>query len=297
MFNKIISSSLRFVPKFIINNVASRYIAGEALNNAIETTKNLNQRGMLVTLDLLGEDITSSNECNNIAKECEQILNSIAHFRLNANLSLKLTQLGLKIDFELCRKNLISILKTAKRYNNFVRIDMEDSTCTDKTLEMFYDVHKTFDNCGVVIQACLRRSEEDVKKLVKNKINVRLCKGIYNEPENIAFKNPDEIRENYNMLLRKLFEGKSYIGIATHDDVLIKDAIKYISEKKKNLHEYEFQMLLGVRSEKRDELVKNGFPLRIYTPYGKDWYAYSIRRLKENPQIAMHVTKAIFTNK
>lgn len=294
MINKIITASLPIIPKIIIGKVASRYIAGDSLKTAVNTTEQLNKSGALATIDVLGEDITSEEEAINTTKECELVLKAIAENKLNSNLSLKLTQLGLQIDYKFCRKNLVSILKHASRLNNFVRIDMENHTCTDQTLELYFDLHKTYKNFGVVVQSYLRRSENDIKLLVKKKANVRLCKGIYKEPPGIAFQSADEIRENYKLLLRLLFENGSYIGIATHDDNLLNDALSYISTKKKKLDQYEFQMLLGVRAEKRKSIISDGHPLRVYTPYGKDWYAYSIRRLKENPQMAFYIAKAFF---
>ncbi|MDA0986449.1 MAG: proline dehydrogenase family protein [Bacteroidetes bacterium] len=294
MLNQIISATLPFVPKYIVGKVSSRYIAGTSLDDSIKVSQNLNNSGSLVTLDLLGEDITSEAEAIENKNEYEKVLTSIAHNRLNANLSLKLTQLGLKINYKFCVKNLTSIIKLATRYNNFVRIDMEDHTCTDETLEMYSELYKNYKNVGVVIQAYLKRSENDIKLLSKNKANIRLCKGIYKEPDSIAFQDAEEVRENYKLLLKKIFENKSYIGIATHDDNLINDALNYISTKKKNISEYEFQMLLGVRAEKRKSIISDGHPLRVYTPYGKDWYAYSIRRLKENPQMAFYIAKAFF---
>ncbi len=294
MINKIITASLPIIPKIIIGKVASRYIAGDSLKTAVNTTEQLNKSGALVTIDVLGEDVTSEEEAINTTKECELVLKAIAENKLNSNLSLKLTQLGLQIDYKFCRKNLVSILKYASRLNNFVRIDMENHTCTDQTLELYFDLNKTYKNFGVVIQSYLRRSENDIKLLVNKKANVRLCKGIYKEPPGIAFQSADEIRENYKLLLRLLFENGSYIGIATHDDNLLNYASSYISTKKKKLDQYEFQMLLGVRAEKRKSIISDGHPLRVYTPYGKDWYAYSIRRLKENPQMAFYIAKAFF---
>jgi len=214
---------------------------------------------------------------------------------VGANLSLKLTELGLKIDKSFCEDNLRQILDIARETNNFVRIDMEDHTCTDATIEIYRSTRKDFENVGVAIQAYLRRSESDVSELVKQKANIRLCKGIYVEPESIAFKKKDEIRENFLKLLRMMLEGGCYVGIATHDDFLIAGARRLTSELRIDRDRFEFQTLLGVKPSMRQMLVREGFRVRVYVPFGREWYPYSVRRLKENPEIASHVLKSILT--
>ena len=296
IFSQLVVSLLPLTPKPIVARFAKPYIAGEELADAVNVVRSLNTVGAMGTVDVLGEDITTREEAIGAREECKRVLAAIAEHRLDSNVSVKLTQLGLKIDREFCRANVEEILDAAKAQNNFVRIDMEDHTCTDDTLKVFRQVQDKYSNVGIVIQAYLRRSESDIRQLASEKANVRLCKGIYVEPVDIAFKKREEVQENFQKLLRILFESRCYVGIATHDDVLIDGAKALISEFKPALMEYEYQMLLGVRTEKRNQLIRDGHRLRVYTPYGKRWYAYSARRLKENPQIAGYVLKSIFKN-
>jgi len=295
LLNRLIVSSLPAIPKPIVGWVASRYIAGAHLENAIQVTRNLNAQGILTTIDLLGEDVTNRSQAISAREGCKEVLNAIARERVGANLSLKLTELGLKIDKSFCEDNLRQILDIARKTNNFVRIDMEDHTCTDATIEIYRSTRKDFENVGVAIQAYLRRSESDVSELVKQKANIRLCKGIYVEPESIAFKKKDEIRENFLKLLRMMLEGGCYVGIATHDDFLIAGARRLTSELRIDRDRFEFQTLLGVKPSMRQMLVREGFRVRVYVPFGREWYPYSVRRLKENPEIASHVLKSILT--
>ncbi len=294
IFNQLIVSLLPLTPKSIVARFAKPYIAGEDLADAIRTVKSLNAGKAMATVDVLGEDISTREEAIAAREECKRVLAAISDNTLNSNISVKLTQLGLKIDTGFCKANVEEILEAAKAKSNFVRIDMEDHTCTEDTLKIFHEVKEKYSNVGIVIQAYLRRSEVDIRRLASEKAKVRLCKGIYNEPEEIAFKGKEEIQQNYLRLLKILFDARCYTGIATHDDVLINGAKKMISEMKLSPDEYEFQMLLGVRGEKRNELIREGHRLRVYTPYGKRWYAYSVRRLKENPQMAGYIVKSIF---
>jgi proline dehydrogenase len=248
------------------------------------------------TVDVLGENVLTEQESLRAVKACEEVLRAIYENHLDANLSIKLTQFGLKIDQEFCHSNVENLLRIAKGYKNSVRMDMEDSTTTTATLSLYERLRSEgFENTGVVIQAYLRRSEEDLKRLTKMKANVRLCKGIYVEPESIAFKNREEIRVNYLKLLKMLLDATCYVGIATHDDFLIQGARRFIKEMNLQKSDYEFQMLYGVRMKLRDQLVAEGQRLRVYVPFGKHWYAYSMRRFKENPQIARYVLRALFS--
>ncbi|MGA9405558.1 MAG: proline dehydrogenase family protein [Bacteroidota bacterium] len=294
IFNQFIVSLLPLIPKPIVARFAKPYIAGEELEDAIRTVKTLNAGNAMATVDVLGEDITTREEAVAAREECKRVLATIARNKLNSNISVKLTQLGLKIDTGFCRSNVEEILDAARTQNNFVRIDMEDHTCTDDTLKIFHAVKEKYSNVGIVIQACLRRSENDIRQLAEEQAKVRLCKGIYDEPTEIAFKGKEEIQQNYLRLLGILLDARCYVGIATHDDLLLNAAKATIGEMKLLPSEYEFQMLLGVRGEKRNELIRDGHRLRVYTPYGKRWYAYSVRRLKENPQMAGYVMKSIF---
>jgi proline dehydrogenase len=294
-FNNLIVSSLPLVPKPVVGFFAARYIAGAQFEDASRVTKNLNAQQIMATMDLLGEDVLQHSEATTAKDAYKEILRSIDQEHLDSNLSLKLTQIGLKLDQSLCERNLREILLVAKDKKNFIRIDMEDRTCTDATLDLYKSVRRDFENVGVAIQAYLRRSEADVLELVKQRSNFRLCKGIYIEPEAIAFKDREEIRWNFLRLLRIMLDGGAYVGIATHDDVLIDASARIVAERGLSPDRYEFQMLLGVKEKLRLRLRQNGHRVRVYVPFGRQWYAYSVRRLKENPAIAGYVLKTIFS--
>jgi proline dehydrogenase len=297
VFNSAIVKLLPLVPKSIVRRFANRYIAGEELMNAVELSKKLNERGMMTTLDVLGEHVTNHEEANKAKHECMGVISAINKHKLDSNLSLKLTQLGLKLDFDFCYANLKEVLETAKKFEEFVRLDMEDSSCTDDTFRIFEKARAFYPKVGIVVQAYLRRTYDDVLRLSEAHKNFRLCKGIYVESEEIAYKDKEEIRDNYLEVLRLMFEKNCYIGIATHDDKLIAGAYKLIEEFGKKKDDYEFQMLLGVRENLRNKILKDGHRLRIYIPFGVNWYQYSLRRFKENPQIAGYVLKSIFSSK
>jgi proline dehydrogenase len=276
---------------------AMNYIAGEHLGDAMRVVAALNSKKMMATVDVLGEDVSTKKESFMAVQAGEEVLRTIDENHLNTNLSIKLTQFGLRIDEEFCYSNVKHLLEIARHYANFVRIDMEDSSTTSKTLKLYKRLYLDgFENVGVVIQAYMRRSEEDVKQLVHRKANVRLCKGIYIEPETLAFKDREEIRSNYLKLLRMLLKSKCYVGIATHDDFLIQAACQSIKEMNLQTSDYEFQMLYGVRIKLRDQIISDGHRMRIYVPFGPQWYSYSLRRFKENPQIARYVLRALFSS-
>jgi proline dehydrogenase len=295
LLNKLVVSAMPFIPKAVVGQVAKRYIAGTALRDAVRVVKELNSMGMMTTIDLLGEDVKDAGEALQVRDNVIPILRAIKENQLDSNMSIKPTQLGLRIDKELGYQNIRSLVDEARRLASFVRIDMEDAQTTDGTLEIYRRLRREgFTNTGVVIQAYLHRSESDVRALVKEGANVRLCKGIYNESHSIAYKGRQEIRDNFLKLLHIVLEGGSYAGIATHDDYLIDGAYDLIQKLGLKPAQYEFQMLLGVRESRRDQIVRDGHRLRVYAPYGEQWYAYSTRRLKENPYMAWYVTKAIF---
>jgi proline dehydrogenase len=272
-----------------------RYIAGEELDDAVRVVRVINSQKMMGTIDVLGENVATREESLTAVKECEEVLHSIDKNHLDANLSIKLTQFGLKIDGEFCHSNVKRLLEIASRYNIFVRMDMEDSSTTNATLNLYERLRSEgMENVGVVIQANMRRSEADVRRLLSTKANIRLCKGAYVEPEAVALQGKEEICLNYLKLLKTFLDGKCYVGIATHDDFLIGGARQLIQEMNLRKSLYEFQMLYGVRSKLRDNIVADGHPLRVYVPFGRHWYAYSIRRFKENPRIARYVFRAIF---
>ncbi len=293
MLNKLVVTALPLIPKPIIAAVAKRYIAGATLPDAVKKVRQLNDKQAMATVDVLGEDIFTKDQASESKRRSIDVLNAIAANGLNSNLSIKLTSLGLKMEKQFCIDNTDEIVSTAKQQNNFVRIDMEDHTCTDDTLDIYRLMQKRHGNVGVVIQAYLHRSEDDVLALASEKAKVRLCKGIYNEPPHVAIKDRVGIQQNYLKLLRILFEAGCYTAVATHDDVLIDSAKELIKKFGLKKDQYEFQMLLGVRDEKRKQLIAEGHRLRVYVPFGKDWYGYSVRRLKENPQMAGHVFKAM----
>jgi len=295
LLNKIIVSTLPAVPKPIVRKFANKYIAGEKLADAVRVVKELNAQGILATLDVLGEAITTKDEAIVARNEILELFPTIQKEKLDSNVSIKLTQLGLALDRNFCLENVRMIISKAKETNNFVRIDMEDSPATDNTIWVYRRIRKEFNNSGIVLQAYMRRTENDSDELIGEGFgHFRLCKGIYVEPAEIAFKGHDEINENFIHVMKKMFEKKAYVGIATHDDFLVDAAYRLIQSMKLQKHEYEFQMLFGVRDELRAKILRDGHRMRVYVPFGEHWYRYSIRRFKENPQIAGYVLKALF---
>jgi len=250
-------------------------------------------------MDVLGEDTTNVEEANAAVEEALRVLDTINAEKLKSTLSIKLTQIGLKLSYDLCLQNMKRILNKAKELNNYIEIDMEDSSCTVDTINIFKDLRKEYSNCGMVMQAYLRKGEmylNDALEYLRGS-SVRLCKGIYNEPPEIAFKGKQEIRENYLKLLEFLFRENIYVGIATHDIKLINGAKELIKKYNKTNDDFEFQMLLGVKVDLRDKLVAEGYKVRIYVPYGTHWYKYSIRRMKENPELPIAIIKNIFAKR
>ena len=296
LLNKLIVATLPAIPKSIIRKFANRYIAGEEISEAVSFVQTLNRQSMIATLDVLGEDIFQKDEATASKEMILQVFNAIQHEKLDSNVSIKLTQIGLKLDRQFCCENMREIVCRAKDQGNFVRIDMEDSSATDDTIWVYRQLRKEFSNVGIVLQAYLKRTYNDAESMIKDGLNnFRLCKGIYIEPEEIAFKQKHEINENFTRVLEMMLRHKAYVGIATHDSELIDASYKMIDDMKLSKNEYEFQMLLGVRPELRSKIVRDGHRIRIYVPFGKHWYQYSIRRFKENPQIAGHVLKALFS--
>ena len=294
LLNKVVVGALPAVPRPIIRYFANRYIAGETLEDAVRCVRLLNDEGVCGTLDVLGEDITNEQEAVASREESIEVLHTIANERLDSNISIKLTSLGLKLCNDLCVDNVRGILKVAKQYSNFVRVDMEDSSCTSDTIAVFQTLQSEYSNIGIVLQARMRRSEADVKVLMKNKTNFRLCKGIYREPQAIAFQSKGDVQQNFIKLLEMMLKNGCYVGIATHDSFLIHAACKLINEWGFQPNEYEFQMLLGVRPELRRSLLNDGHKVRLYVPFGEHWHRYSMRRFKENPEIAGYIFRALF---
>jgi proline dehydrogenase len=292
-FNALIVRTLPFIPKPIVGYFAARYIAGEKLEDGIRVVRDFNEKGILATMDVLGEGVTSREESLEMRRQCEEVLHAIHRNNLRATLSLKPTQMGLAFAKNFCLENIGFLCHLAREYSTSVCIDMEDHPYTDATFEIYDTLRATHDNVTCVIQAYLKRSAEDIRMLTTKPTSLRLCKGIYVEPEEIAYKEREHVRENYKALMNQLLDAGAFCAIATHDDPLIEEGYRQVRERKLTPERYEFQMLLGVREQKRDEIHRNGHPIRIYVPFGKQWYAYSTRRLKENPQMAGYIVKSI----
>ncbi|MBI1804556.1 MAG: proline dehydrogenase family protein [Ignavibacteriae bacterium] len=296
LLNKLIVATLPLVPKPVVRRFASRYIAGEEISDAVALVKTLNRHSILATLDVLGEDIHHKDEAAAARDTIIKVLDAIQKEKLDSNISVKLTQIGLKLDRRFCLENMQQIVCRAKDLNNFIRIDMEDSSTTDDTIWLYRELRKDFSNVGIVLQAYLRRTYDDAEKMIKDGLtNFRLCKGIYIEPAEIAYKDRRQINDNFKRVLEMMLRHKAYAGIATHDSELIDASYRMIDEMKLGKREYEFQMLLGVRPDLRAKILRNEHHLRVYVPFGKQWYQYSIRRFKENPQVAGYVFKALFS--
>jgi proline dehydrogenase len=284
LLDRAIVRLLPAVPKPVVRRLSSRYIAGPSLDDAVRVVRRLNAKRKLATVDVLGEEITGPDEARMIAGQYHDLLARIDAEGLNANISVKLTGLGLELDYDLCRENLEAVLVDARARGNFVRIDMEDSSTTERTLQLYRELRSSgYENFGVVLQAYLRRTVDDLPGLD----NVRLCKGIYVEPAAIAYREFEAVRANFVRSLELLVAQGTYVGIATHDEYLIGEALRIVRDLPRE--RYEFQMLLGVRPDRADSLVADGHRLRVYVPYGTQWYEYSIRRLQENPKIAGYV--------
>lgn len=295
VLNQLIIKTMPLIPKGIIHQVAKKYIAGDELEDAVRVTKDFQRIGGKTTIDVLGEFVTTKERALHEKEMVSKVLDAINDYSLDSYLSIKPTSLGLGIDENFGYDNINFIVRKAAELNIFVRLDMENSPYTSLTLDLYRKLRADgLDNVGIVIQAYMRRSEEDIKSLISLKPSIRLCKGIYKESPDIAYQQKEEIRENYKKLLRLIIDNGMNVGIATHDEPLIEDAENLIQKNSISKTDYEFQMLLGVREEKRNELLRKGHNVRIYVPFGKDWYGYSTRRLKENPDIAGYIFKAIF---
>jgi len=293
LFDSLVQHGLPLIPKFIVGKVASRYVAGETLEDAVATIRELNSEGAMATVDLLGEEVTERAKAEAAVRQYVRIFDTIEELGLDCNVSIKPTLLGLRIDESFCLENMETIVQRAKEHGNFVRIDMEDHTCTDATLRAYRVLQERHGNVGAVLQAYMRRMLADIGELLPSKPNIRLCKGIYREPRTIAWKSFDTIRANYVAGLEKLLAGGAYVGIATHDEHLVWAGMMTVDRLGLDPSQYEFQMLLGVDPELRRIILAHGHRLRVYVPFGKDWYPYSTRRLRENPTVAKHVLRAM----
>ena len=297
LFNRAIAAAMPLVPRPLVWRFSRRYIAGAGLEDAFRTAGELNTEGCTATIDVLGEDSTDVEEVRSAVDLYLQAVRGIHERSLRCGISVKLSELGLRFNVKECQDAMRTLLASAAEHGRFVRIDMEDSSVTSVTLDTYRAMRQAFDNVGIVIQSALRRSERDIAELIEEgPTDVRLCKGIYIEPEEVAFTDPDDIRNSFNSLLEQLFDGGARrIAIATHDPVLVDHAERLIAKMSIGKDRYEFQMLLGVAGTLRRELVARGHPMRVYVPFGDRWYAYSMRRLRENPNIAGHVVSNLLS--
>jgi proline dehydrogenase len=282
------------MPKKVVWLFSKKYIAGTTLESALDVVKVLNSKGIHATLDVLGEAVRNKEEAVIAKNHAMEALNSIVEEKLLANLSIKPTQMGLSIDKDFAYEQILELVKRANELNNFIRIDMEDSPYTDSTIEIYKRIFEQYANVGIVLQSYLKRTYNDTVILNKIGTNYRICKGIYIEPPTIAYKDKQVIRDNYMNVLETMLKNGNYVGIATHDKYLIEKSYELIKQLNIPKDKFEFQMLLGVREDLRDKINNDGYKIRIYVPFGKDWYAYSIRRLQENPQLAGHIVKEFF---
>lgn len=300
MFNKFIASILPYFPKKFVWLFSKPYVSGESIEDALKASRELNNKGIKVTLDVLGEFIKDLDEAEANKKEYLELIKLAEKSNIDGNYSLKPTSFGLLIDKDICYSHIREIVALAASYSNFVRIDMEDSPCVDLEIELFRKLKSEFpENVGLVLQSYLKRTHKDIKDMLdinsdKVPLNYRLCKGIYVEPAEIAYKKYEEVNQHFLEDLELIFQNKIYPGIATHDKFLIEGAYKLIEKYKVPKDMYEFQMLYGVTPNLRQSIVDAGHTMRVYVPFGKEWFGYSTRRLKENPKMAWLIMKAIF---
>jgi proline dehydrogenase len=298
MINTMIANMMPYMPKSLVGFFAKRYVAGALPEDAYRLTKELNEAGAVGTIDLLGEFTEDPEKARYTVDMYKAVLDAIEKDSLGSNISIKPTALGALLTMDFCTENITELVTYANSKNIFVRIDMENHPYTDYTIDLYLELNKKMKgSCGTVLQAYMKRTLDDIEKIAANteKANIRLCKGIYKEPADVAYHDRKRIQENYLEALDLLFEKGAYVGIATHDDVLINGAYDLIKKHGLSKEQYEFQMLLGVRSELRKRLLSDGHTLRIYTPFGEDWLPYSIRRLKENPAIVGSAIKGFLT--
>jgi proline dehydrogenase len=300
MFNKLIAAILPYFPKKFIWIFSRAYISGETLEDAMRVSKDLNNKKIKVTLDVLGEFINTIEEADANKKEYLDLIDISYKYGIDGNFSVKPTSFGLLIDKSICYSYVREIVAKAASYNGFIRIDMEDSPCTADEIELYRKLKTEFPlNVGLVLQAYLKRTMKDIEGMMDlnnpaSPLNYRLCKGIYVEPEAISYKKYEEINQHYLEDLEFMLKNKIYVGIATHDKPLIEGAYKLIEKHNVPKKMYEFQMLYGVTPKLRESVVNDGHTMRVYVPFGKKWFGYSTRRLKENPKMASHIIKAIF---
>ena len=294
LFDRLVAASLPIVPKPVVRWTAAPYISGERLDDCVRVVREMNGEGCMGAISILGEFVARREEAEAAVAEYEEVLATVARERLDSNVHIKLTHFGLKLDPAFALQNARRLVARAKELGNFIRIDMEDSSCTDQTLDVYQQLRGEFDNVGTVVQARMRRTAADVHALAKSRANLRLCKGIYLEPRAIAYEDRTIIQRNFVSLLEELLAAGCYVGIATHDELLVYEAMRIVDRLGLDTSRYEFQMLLGVDPALRKIIRSAGHRLRVAVPFGSQWYAYSIRRLRENPAMAGHVLRALF---
>jgi len=292
--DRALAGVLPLVPRAVVERVAGRYIAGETLADAIRVVRELNAAGRLATFDVLGEEVTSHVEADELVRAYLGVLEAIESGRLDANVSVKPTALGLELGRDVFRANLEAVVRAAAGRGSFVRIDMEDSSTTDATLATYCELREAgHENVGIVLQSALRRTVDDARAVADLRPSVRVCKGIYVEPEEIAYRDADEIRQSFVETVRALLAAGSYVALATHDQRLLERCLVLVRERGLAREEYELQFLLGVRPDLATRLVGEGHRLRVYVPFGPRWYEYSLRRLRENPRLATTIALAL----
>ena len=296
LINYLIIQIIPFLPKVFVRLVASPYIAGITDDEMLLNVQKLNNKGYDVAIDILGEHVKTEQEATEITERYANLYDRIASQKLNANLSIKLSHIGQDLGYDFVKSNLMILVNAAKKYNNFLRLDMENSPYTSETINLYKKAFESYSNVGIVLQAYMHRSKDDLDKLANEKFNVRICKGIYIESEDIAFRDYQKIRDNYIVLVQQALIKGAYVGIASHDEYLIDKLYLWIKENQIPTTQYEFQILHGVPMEKKlQQLIKEGNKVRVYVPYGDNWYDYSVRRLKENPKMAGYIIKNIFS--
>tara|TARA_B100001113_G_scaffold52551_1_gene38561 strand:+ start:1144 stop:2043 length:900 start_codon:yes stop_codon:yes gene_type:complete len=295
IFDSFITKSIPHLPKWFAKPFSKPYVAGETVEEALSKIKHLNSKGFSATIDILGEHTEDTDIARDITHQYCNLYEQIENNGLDSTISVKPTHVGLSISKAEAVSNMLSILKKAKEFGNFLRIDMEDSNVTDQTFEIYMECKKMYDRVGVVIQAYLYRSENDIDTLANDQFNSRICKGIYKESKTIAYQDREDIRNNFLLLAKSMANKASFCGYATHDQPLIDRLLDWVESEKIDPHLFEFQSLFGVPMNGRlEQLVEKGFRVRIYVPFGPDWFDYSLRRLKENPDIAGYVISNLF---
>jgi proline dehydrogenase len=300
MINQAIANILPHLPKRLVRIFADKYFSGENLSDALRESKKLNEEGCSVTLDILGEYVSKMEEAEQYKTQYLDVIEQFSAAKIVGNFSLKPSMFGILLDKEACYENYREIVMAAAKHDNFIRIDMEDSTCTDDEINLYLRLKAEFPGrVGLVLQAYMHRTLDDIKKMMDvhtdaSPLNFRLCKGIYVEDKSIAYKGYQEVRDHFLEDLEFMLLNNIYVGIATHDAYLVEKSMQLIEKHKIPKERFEFQMLFGVNPGMRRSIVSKGYPMKIYVPFGKQWFNYSTRRLKENPNMVWHIAKAIF---